>query len=52
MLGLDKETFILTISSGCSGFVQALHISNKLLDNKNNCGMIVCVEKYSKFIKK
>ena len=51
MLGLDKETFILTISSGCSGFVQALHISNKLLDNKNNCGMIVCVEKYSKFIK-
>ena len=51
MVGLDKETFILTISSGCSGFVQALHISNKLLDAKNNCGMIVCVEKYSKFIK-
>ncbi len=52
MLGLNKETFILTISSGCSGFVQALYVSNKLLDINNNCGLIVCVEKYSKYIQK
>ena len=51
-LGLKKDTFVLSISSGCSGFVQALNVANKLLDIKNNCGLIVCAEKYSKYIAK
>ncbi|MDA7781122.1 hypothetical protein N8938_03745 [Candidatus Pelagibacter sp.] len=51
-LGLKKDTFILSISSGCSGFVQAINVANKLLDIKNNCGLIVCAEKYSKYIYK
>jgi 3-oxoacyl-[acyl-carrier-protein] synthase-3 len=50
MLGLKKNTLILTISAGCSGFVQALILANKLLNEKNKNGLIVCVEKYSKYI--
>ena len=50
MLGLKKNTLILTISAGCSGFVQALILANKLLDEKNKNGLIVCAEKYSKYI--
>lgn len=50
-LNLDKNILVITISSGCSGFVQSIIISNKLLEKKNQYGMIVCAEKYSKYIK-
>jgi 3-oxoacyl-[acyl-carrier-protein] synthase III len=50
MLGLKKDTFILTISAGCSGFVQAVILANKLLNKKNKNGLIICAEKYSKYI--
>ena len=33
-LKLDKNVLVLTISSGCSGFVQALSLANKLLNKK------------------
>ncbi len=49
-LGLNKNTFVISVSSGCSGFVQALHTANNFLNKINNCGLIVCVEKYSKYI--
>lgn len=51
-LGLTKNTFVLSISSGCSGFVQALKVASNFLDKENKCGLIVCVEKYSKYINK
>jgi 3-oxoacyl-[acyl-carrier-protein] synthase III len=51
-LGLNKNTLVLTLSAGCSGFVQALILSNKLLNKKNKNGLIVCAEKYSKYISK
>ena len=51
-LKLDKNVLVLTISSGCSGFVQALSLANKLLNKKSNNGLIVCAEKYSKYISK
>jgi 3-oxoacyl-[acyl-carrier-protein] synthase-3 len=51
-LKLKKNIFVFTISSGCSGFVQALHLANNLLDKNNKMGLIVCAEKYSKFISK
>jgi 3-oxoacyl-[acyl-carrier-protein] synthase-3 len=51
-LGLGKNILVLTLSSGCSGFVQALIVANKLLNNKNKNGLIVCAEKYSKYISK
>jgi 3-oxoacyl-[acyl-carrier-protein] synthase III len=49
-LGLNKNTFVISLSSGCSGFVQALHTANNFLNKINNCGLIVCAEKYSKYI--
>ncbi len=49
-LGLKNKILVLTISSGCSGFVQALTVAEKFLCSKNNTGMIVCAEKYSKYI--
>lgn len=51
-LGLKKNIFVFTISAGCSGFVQAVHLANNLLNKKNKVGLIVCAEKYSKFISK
>lgn len=49
-LGLERNSFVFTLSSGCSGFVQALHICSKLLNNDTSSALIVCVEKYSKYI--
>lgn len=49
---LKKNSFVFTLSSGCSGFVQALHICSKLLDEEFSSALIVCVEKYSKYIDK
>jgi len=49
-LGLKKNTLVLTISAGCSGFVQALMLANRLLNKKSKNGLIVCAEKYSKYI--
>ena len=49
-LGLKNMILVLTISSGCSGFVQALSVAEKFLCSKNNAGIIVCAEKYSKYI--
>ena len=48
-LGLERNSFVFTLSSGCSGFVQALHICSKLLNNDTSSALIVCVEKYSYF---
>ena len=50
MLGLKKNTLVLTVSAGCSGFVQAIILANKLLDKKNRNGLIICAEKYSQYI--
>ncbi len=49
-LGLKNKILVLTISSGCSGFVQALSVAEKYLNSKKNSGLIVCAEKYSKYI--
>ncbi len=49
-LNLNKNAFVFTISSGCSGFVQALFLASELLNQKNKNGLIVCAEKYSKYI--
>lgn len=49
-LGLEKNILVLTISSGCSGFVQAIALANKFLNSENKTGLIVCAEKYSKYI--
>ena len=49
-IGLKKNSFIFTLNSGCSGFVQAIHICSKLLSNEFRSALIVCVEKYSKYI--
>ena len=49
-LDLNKNTFVISLSSGCSGFVQALYVANNFLNKIDNCGLIVCVEKYSKYI--
>lgn len=51
-LNLDKNTIVLTLSSGCSGFVQALFLANNILNQNIKSALIVCVEKYSKFIGK
>lgn len=51
-LNLDKNTLVLTISSGCSGFVQAIVLANKLLNKEMKSGLIICAEKYSKYISK
>jgi 3-oxoacyl-[acyl-carrier-protein] synthase-3 len=48
---IDQNCFVFTISSGCSGFVQSIYLANKLLSKKMNQGLIVCVEKYSNYIK-
>ena len=49
-LNLNKNAFVITISAGCSGFVQAIVLANKLLSKKMKNGLIVCAEKYSKYI--
>lgn len=51
-LKLNKNTLVLTISSGCSGFVQAIILANRLLNKEMKNGLIVCAEKYSKYILK
>ncbi len=51
-LGLKNQILVLTISAGCSGFVQAISLANKLLNKEINSGLIVCAEKYSKYIDK
>ena len=50
-LGMKDDSIVLTLSSGCSGFVQALFVANKILSGKFKRGLIVCVEKYSSIIK-
>lgn len=52
LLKLNKNALVLTISSGCSGFVQALILANKLLNKEMKNGLIICAEKYSKYISK
>jgi 3-oxoacyl-[acyl-carrier-protein] synthase III len=47
---IDDNCLVLTISSGCSGFVQSVYLANKLLSKKMNQGLIVCSEKYSNYI--
>ena len=49
-LGFKKNSFVFTLSSGCSGFVQAIHICSQLLNSEFTSALIVCVEKYSKYI--
>jgi len=49
---IDNKCLVLTISSGCSGFAQAVYLANKLLSKEMNQGLIVCAEKYSTYIKK
>jgi 3-oxoacyl-[acyl-carrier-protein] synthase-3 len=51
-LNVDRNALVFTLSSGCSGFVQALYIANKLLDSVKRSALIICVEKYSKYIDK
>ena len=51
-LNLSKNTLVFTLSSGCSGFVQALILSDSLLKTKYKNGLIVCAEKYSKYMEK
>jgi 3-oxoacyl-[acyl-carrier-protein] synthase-3 len=48
---IDQNCLVLTISSGCSGFVQSIYLANKLLSKKMNQGLIICAEKYSNYIK-
>ena len=48
MINLKEETNIYDLNSGCTGFVDALKIANKL----NGDTLIVCSEAYSKNIKK
>jgi 3-oxoacyl-[acyl-carrier-protein] synthase-3 len=48
MTNLKEETNIYDINSGCTGFVDALKVANKLSGNT----LIVCSEAYSKNIKK
>ncbi len=49
-LKINKNALVLTISSGCSGFVQAVILANKLLNKEMKNGLIICAEKYSKYI--
>ena len=49
-INISNNSFVFTISSGCSGFVQALFLANKLLSNLMPRGLIVCAEKYSNII--
>ena len=51
-LNLNKNILVFTLSSGCSGFVQALILSDSLLKTKYKKGLIVCAEKYSKYMSK
>ena len=51
-LGLKNKMLVLTISAGCSGFVQAISLANKFLNKEISSGLIVCAEKYSKYIDK
>tara|TARA_Y100000389_G_scaffold197899_1_gene233402 strand:- start:24401 stop:25303 length:903 start_codon:yes stop_codon:yes gene_type:complete len=49
--GISNNCLVLTISSGCSGFAQSLYLANQLLSKEMNQGLIVCVEKYSNYIR-
>ena len=49
--GISNDCFVFTVSSGCSGFSQSLYLANKLLSKKIDQGIIVCVEKYSNYIR-
>ncbi len=49
---LDDNSLIFTLSSGCSGFVQALYLANNLLSKSMQSGLIICAEKYSTIIGK
>lgn len=44
-LGLDQETFAFDIGQGCSGFVQALYLASKLINDFENI-IIVCCDTY------
>ncbi len=50
--GISNDCLVLTISSGCSGFSQSLYVANTLLSKGMDQGLIVCVEKYSNYIRK
>ena len=49
--GISNDCFVFTVSSGCSGFSQSLYLANNLLSKKIDQGIIVCVEKYSNYIR-
>lgn len=51
-LNLDSNTLVLTISAGCSGFVQSLIVVKQLFSGDFRNGIIICAEKYSKYMKK
>ena len=49
-LGITKSTMCFDINQGCSGFVQALVLMNSLLIQKNQIGLIICADTYSKHL--
>ena len=52
-LDLNKNCMSFDINQGCSGFVYSLAVATSLIKNKiAKRGIIVCSEKYSKYIRK
>jgi len=51
-LTLPKNTLSFDINQGCSGFAQALYITNKLLNNNDSLALIVCSDTYSHHLNK
>lgn len=52
-LNLPNNIFAADINMGCSGFIYALKLAEKLLDkSKKNLGLIICCDTYTKYIKK
>lgn len=52
-LGLNNNCMSFDINQGCSGFVYSLAVATSLIRNKiAKKGIIICSEKYSKYIKK
>lgn len=52
VLNLSKETMCFDINQGCSGFAQALFLSNKLLEDKDSLALIICSDTYSHHLSK
>ena len=46
-LEISKDAMCFDINQGCSGFVQALILMTKLLEDKSGFGLIVCSDTYS-----